>query len=77
MVRNMTIVAMITPTMATGAFTTSNSRRSGISANRRSAIFVSARSLRSSQAAGRHHAARVHAERKASREPVASASPDG
>ena len=50
MVRNMTIIAMITPTMVTDTFTLSRTRRMDISANWRSAISVSTRSLRSSQA---------------------------
>ena len=46
MLSNMTIVAMITPTIATDTLAISTTRRIGISADRRSAIAVSARSFR-------------------------------
>ena len=59
MVRDMTIVAMVTPTMTADAFTVTRSRCMGISASRRSAISGSARSLRSSRVAVRHRCVRI------------------
>ena len=46
MLSNMTIIAMMTPAMATDTLATSSTRRIGISANWRSAISASARSFR-------------------------------
>ena len=51
MVWNVKIIAVMVPMMPTDTFTTLSSRQMGISANRRFAISVSTRSLRSSQPA--------------------------